>query len=96
MRIPEHFNIWTILWQAHEFQLNDSLIGIVTATSFAADLCVFPFAGIIIDKFGRKWAGGPALFVMAIGMLFLAVSSGVAVLVLGGLLLGIGNGLSVS
>ncbi|KAL3900595.1 MAG: hypothetical protein SGPRY_012433 [Prymnesium sp.] len=80
---------------AAELELDDAEIGSVTASSFVADLCFFPFAGFIMDKCGRKMAGVPALVVMGIGMLVLALSTNEVLLVLGCVILGVGNGLSV-
>lgn len=74
-----------------------SAVGYVTAISAGVDMVLFPIAGFLMDRFGRLWGMVPAFGLMGIGMLLLAwawQSDSVAVLVAGGVVIGIGNGLS--
>ena len=68
--------------------------GYVTAASFAFDSAAFPLSGVLMDRYGRRAAGVPALGLMALGLAFLGGAHGVAPLLLAAALLGVGNGLS--
>ena len=70
-------------------------IGYVTSASYAVDSTMFPIVGYVMDRFGRKFVGVPALIVMGAGLAllpFAQVSAGF--LVAAALLAGFGNGLS--
>ena len=69
-------------------------LGVVTAASFALDVALVPIAGYVMDKFGRKHATVPALFLTALGFALMAISASEAMLLVSALVLGVGNGMS--
>ena len=76
-------------------------IGYITTLSFAVDSMMFPIAGYIMDKFGRRFTGIPAFMILGFSLvligtidshlLFLTVYS---TLIIASILSGIGNGIS--
>ncbi|KAL1500197.1 hypothetical protein AB1Y20_012866 [Prymnesium parvum] len=80
--------------KAAKLEMSDATIGYVTAVTFAADALVFPSAGCIMDRCGRKWAGVPSLLLMSVGLLGLGWSRTLLGMLFASSLLGVGNGLS--
>ena len=74
--------------------LDAAEIGIIFAISSGFDMLLFYPMGIVMDRFGRKWAGVPAMIVLSISMVLLPLTDTFATLVLVGILSGIGNGIS--
>ena len=69
-------------------------IGFITTLSFSIDAMMFPIAGIVMDKYGRKWSGIPAFFLMGLSMMIVPFTSTYYMLTIVGLLAGMGNGVS--
>lgn len=81
------------LYGADTIGLDVATIGVVISAGTALDvLMVYP-AGILMDKFGRKWAIVPCFAIQAFGMLLVPFSSDVTGLLLAALIMGFGNGL---
>jgi MFS family permease len=78
----------------HSLGLRADQIGFVLTISFIVDVCFFPLAGIISDKYGRKKCGLPAFVVLTAGMFVLRGSTTFSHLVMSGILAGAGNGFS--
>ncbi|MDP6867428.1 MAG: MFS transporter [Acidimicrobiales bacterium] len=74
--------------------LRPSTIGILVATGYAADLALFPLSGSIMDRFGRLAAMVPAYGLLAVGLLSLLVADSGSGVLVAGLVMGLGNGLS--
>ncbi len=73
-----------------------SVVDISTAVS-ASYICgtaMFPLSGLIMDRLGRKVAAGVSLLGLSGGFVVLAFAASGPVLVAGGALCGLGNGLS--
>jgi len=64
------------------------------ATGYAADLALFPLSGSIMDRFGRLAAMVPAYGLLAVGLLSLLVADSASGVLVAGLVMGLGNGLS--
>ncbi len=64
---PQARNILLPL-KANELHLDKAGAGLVTAASYFFDAATFPAAGILMDRWGRKYAGVPALLLMALGI----------------------------
>lgn len=79
---------------AHDAGLGRRGIGAVTSLSFTVDMCLAPVAGFVIDRYGRKGAGVPALCVLALGFGALGFASTPHLVFYASILVGVGNGLS--
>jgi len=90
-----------IVWQialplvAHHVGLDKSNVGLLAAFCFAIEgLVNLTFTGRIIDRFGRKVVGLPALLLMAGGFALLSQAGSVHSLAVSGALYALGNGFS--
>lgn len=68
--------------------------GLIVAIAGGVDMALFPVAGWMMDRFGRKFAIVPSIVLQTIGMACLPFVSSVTGLMLVALLLGFGNGIS--
>lgn len=73
--------------------LDVAQIGLVFGAASFLDAAFFYPVGYIMDRWGRKWAGVPCLFIHALGFLLLPMTSGLIGFVAVAILMGIGNGL---
>ena len=80
--------------QAHELQLNDFEVGLVVSLSALIDMLLFPISGVLMDRYGRKYSGVPAVLVMGIAFVTLRWANNLGTLIAVGAALGIGNALS--
>ncbi len=74
--------------------LRPSTIGILVAAGYSADLILFPLSGFVMDRLGRLAAIVPAYGLLALGLLSLLVVDSATGVLLSGLVMGLGNGLS--
>ena len=74
--------------------LRPSSIGILVAAGYSADLILFPLSGYVMDRLGRLAAIVPAYGLLALGLLSLLVADSATGVLLSGLVMGLGNGLS--
>lgn len=79
---------------AEELDVGPVLVGLVVSVGTGADLLLFPLAGYIMDTFGRLRAIVPAFGLMSLGLMLLAGAQGAAEVVVAGVIIGLGNGLS--
>ncbi|MBM4420833.1 MAG: MFS transporter [Chloroflexi bacterium] len=68
-------------------------IGAIMTIAAAVDMCLFVPAGVIMDRFGRKFTSVPAFAIMGVGMALIAVSSDYTGLLIAVCVVGVGNGL---
>ncbi len=80
------------LWGDH-VGLDESTISLIFGISMGMEMLLFYPAGSVMDRWGRKAVALPCITVMAIGMLFLPLTTDFLTMVLVGLLIGFGNGL---
>ena len=73
--------------------LDVQAIGWVLSIAAAFDVALFPVAGVIMDRWGRKAAIVPSFVIQALGMALVPLSGGVAGLALAGAVIGLGNGI---
>jgi MFS family permease len=73
--------------------LDPSQVGLVKSWSAAADALLFYPVGLAMDRLGRKWTAVPCLALLSLGILITAWADSYAVLVIGGVIAGIGNGM---
>jgi MFS family permease len=71
----------------------DEIAYVITVSS-AVDFVMFLPAGYVMDRWGRKWSGGPSLLVLAAGLALLPLTEGFTSMLAVGVLLGLGNGFS--
>ncbi|MEC9106910.1 MAG: MFS transporter [Chloroflexota bacterium] len=76
-------------------------IGYITTLSFAVDSMMFPIAGYIMDKFGRRFTGIPAFMILGFSLVLIGTIdspliflTGYSTLIIASILSGIGNGIS--
>ncbi len=62
--------------------------------SSTIDSTMFVPVGYVMDRFGRKWSGAPSLIVLGTSMAMLPLLGGFWGLMVGGMLVGLGNGMS--
>ena len=68
-------------------------VGWIVSLAAAFDVLLFPLAGWVMDRFGRKYAIVPSFAVQAVGMALVPLTAGFAGLAVAASLIGLGNGL---
>ena len=83
------------VWGSEEIGLSGSQVGLVFGVSSTIDSVMFPLVGYVMDRWGRKYTGIPAYLILAGAFALIPViATNFAMLMLIGVLVGIGNGLS--
>lgn len=85
-------DVFLPLW-GNEIGLTASQISFVYGASSAFELILFYPAGMVMDRFGRKWTGVPCLLVLSLGLALMPLTDDFVSMMLVGLLIGFGNGL---
>ncbi|MEX2372905.1 MAG: MFS transporter, partial [Dehalococcoidia bacterium] len=80
------------LW-GEQIGLDPVEIGLVFAVSSSIDMLLFYPVGMVMDRFGRKWAGVPSLTIMAVSMMLIPATDSFTALMVVGLINGFGNGM---
>lgn len=73
--------------------LSATQIGTIQSASAMIDMSLFFPAGVIMDRFGRKFTSVPSFGVMSLGMALVPFAESYIALILVGMLIGFGNGL---
>ncbi len=73
--------------------LDVDTIGVIVGVSSLIDMVLFFPAGVIMDRFGRKFASVPAFVLLSAGMLLVAFSFDALTLFLAATVMSVGNGL---
>jgi MFS family permease len=81
------------LW-ADELGLTGSQSGLIFGVSSTIDSVMFPVVGYVMDRWGRKYVGIPAYLILGGGFALIPLADSYALLMLVGILVGLGNGLS--
>ncbi len=81
------------LYAADVIGLDLQSIGLIVTLSAAIDMAMFYPAGMIMDRFGRKYASVPSFLIQGIGMALIPLSSTFGGLLLATLVIGFGNGI---
>jgi len=81
------------LYAAESIGLGLEDIGIIISLAAAVDMLLFYPTGVIMDRYGRKFAIVPSFFLQAIGMFVLPFTGSFAGLTIAAVLIGFGNGL---
>jgi MFS family permease len=82
------------LYADEVLSLDVGTIGLIVSLAAALDLILFYPAGLVMDRWGRKYAIVPSFVVQAAGMALLPLTGGVAGLLFAAGLVSFGNGLS--
>jgi MFS family permease len=85
-------DVFLPLW-GESIGLGVAQIGLIYGASSSVDTGMFYPVGYVMDRWGRKWAGVPSLFILSLGLLILPVTTGLYGFTLVAMLTGIGNGL---
>ena len=81
------------LYGAVALGLDVQAVGWVLSIAAAFDVALFPLAGMLMDRFGRKYAIVPCFTIQALGMLLVPLAGGFGGLALAGAVIGFGNGI---
>jgi MFS family permease len=81
------------LYGAFALGLDEQEIGLAVSASAAIDMTLFPLAGYLMDRFGRKFAIVPSFALFSASMALLSQARDFTGLILIGLLIGFSNGI---
>src|SRR6478752_2374097 len=81
------------LWGQH-LGLSPSAISVIFGISGAADMLFFYPAGKVMDRYDRAWVAVPSMTALGISLFLVPLAQTTAALLLVGLLMGVGNGMS--
>ncbi len=81
------------LYAADIVHLDLQAIGWIVTLSAAIDMAMFYPAGIIMDRYGRKYASVPSFLIQGIGMALVPLTSTFGGLLIATLVIGFGNGI---
>lgn len=81
------------LYGAYVVGLDVAAIGTIISAGAVIDMLLFMPAGLIMDRFGRKWASVPSFTVMAVGMALIPLMHDFVGLLIASVVIGFGNGL---
>jgi MFS family permease len=82
------------LYAADVIGLEVEAVGWVVSGSSFVDMLMFPLAGYIMDRFGRKFAIIPSFLIQGIGLAAIPLAASFTGILLIGVVIGIGNGLA--
>ena len=74
--------------------LNTQGVRLVEMISSAVDMSMFPVAGLMMDRFGRRFATVPGIYIFATGMLLMPFTHSFTWLLLAAILMRFGNGIA--
>jgi MFS family permease len=86
-------NVLIPLYGADAIGLDVAAIGWISSLASAIDMLLFYPVGMVMDRFGRKFAIVPSFLVQGVGLALIPLTSGFAGLAAAGGLIGFGNGL---
>ncbi len=81
------------LYAADIVGLDVQSVGLVISISSALDMLMFLPAGLVMDRFGRKFAYVPSFIIQGVGMLLIPLTASFGTLLAVCCLIGLGNGL---
>ena len=82
-----------ILYGRDVIGLDRQTVGVIFSLSSFIDMVMFPVAGFIMDRFGRRYAIVPCFFIFATGMAMVPFTGSYLSLLIAGIVMGLGNGL---
>jgi MFS family permease len=82
------------LYASQVLDLDVQAVGFIMSIAQVFDIVLFYPAGVIMDRWGRKFAIVPSFFIQAVGMALVPLSTGFSSLLLVNSIISFGNGLS--
>ncbi len=73
--------------------LDVQAVGLILSISAFVDMSMFPLAGFIMDRFGRRYAVVPCFLIFGLGMAIVPFTGSFASLLVATIVMGFGNGL---
>lgn len=86
-------NVVIPLVAADHLGLDASDVGLIVSLSYAVDMLMFWPAGVIMDRFGRKWAYVPSFILQSAAMACVPLADGFGTLCAAAMGMGLANGL---
>ena len=87
-------NVVIPLFAADHLGLSASDVGLIISLSYAIDMLMFWPAGVIMDRFGRKWAYVPSFILQSVAMACIPFADSFGSLLFAAMGMGLANGLS--
>lgn len=87
-------NVVIPLFAADHLGLNAGDVGLIISLSYAIDMLMFWPAGVIMDRFGRKWAYVPSFILQSVAMACIPFADSFGSLLFAAMAMGLANGLS--
>jgi MFS family permease len=81
------------LYASSTLGLGVGVIGVIGSISAAIDMLMFLPAGLVMDRFGRKFASVPSFLLLSAGMALIPFTNSAATLIAVTALMGFGNGI---
>ncbi len=81
------------LYAADVLGMGVESVGLIISLASAVDMLMFYPAGLIMDRFGRKYAYVPSFIIQSLGMAMIPLTSGFVGLLAVAMVIGLGNGL---
>ena len=80
------------VWGVH-LGLGASEIGIILSLAAGFDMIMFPIAGLIMDRLGRRWSATACIALLGLGLALIPLTTTPMTFAIAAILAGIGNGL---
>jgi MFS family permease len=87
-------NVVIPLFAADHLGLSASDVGLIISLSYGVDMLMFWPAGVIMDRFGRKYAYVPSFVLQSVAMACIPFADGFGSLLTAAMAMGLANGLS--
>ena len=86
-------NVIIPLYAADAVGLDATAVGLITSVSYGVDMLLFVPAGMIMDRFGRKFASVPSFVIQSVAMACIPLTSSFGELMVVASVIGLGNGI---
>ena len=85
---------WVVipLYASEYVELPAQTVRLIVMISSAVDMSLFPLAGFLMDRFGRRYSAVPCFFIFATGMVLMPFTERFGTLLGTAILIGFGNG----
>ena len=85
---------WVVipLYASEYVELPARTVRLIVMISSAVDMSLFPLAGFLMDRFGRRYSAVPCFFIFATGMILMPFTGSFGTLLGTAILIGFGNG----
>ncbi len=85
-------NIIVPLYADNVLKLSELYVRLVEMISSAVDMSMFPLAGFMMDRFGRRYATVPGICIFATGMVLMPFTNSFSLLLCAAMIMRFGNG----